>query len=483
MPTSTSQSKARSPAIPRSAVWLERSGGAITTVMMWALTLLYILPANLNFAPSQSMKTTADPTTRTLWLAILGISVGLLAWRFSRAVALLRRLNVYLLLILVLSALSVTWSIAPDFTTLRVIRFLTVVLACMCFALFAWTPRRFQDFLRSILLFVCVASIIFVMTSPEVAIHHEPSPELNHSWKGITYTKNNLGSLAGVCILAWLHGWMSRQVSVIYALMGITAGALCLVGSRSQTSIMATVFAVMFMLLLLRTPGTLRRTMPYLVGGFAAVILIYALAVLRLVHGLEGLLTPIQTLTGKDLTFSGRTKIWGVLNDHIHLSPLLGSGYGAYWVGEYPWSPSYEMKTRLYFYPTEGHNGYLDVINDLGYVGGALMFGYFIQYIRDGLKLFKSDRYQAGIYLAVLFRGFLADMSESHWFNALSVDFVLMTLATAALARSLLQIDLEQRARARIARAAATAAAAGPATVPRPRARTEGLPGGLRRRR
>jgi O-antigen ligase len=187
--------------------------------------------------------------------------------------------------------------------------------------------------------------------------------------------------------------------------------------------------------------------MPYLVGAFATVILIYALAVLRIVPGLEGVLAPIQMLTGKDLSFSGRTNIWYVLSQHIHLSPWLGSGYGAYWIGEDPTSPSYLMLEYLYFYPTEGHNGYLDLINDLGAVGGLLLLGYFVRYIRDGLRVMRIDRGQGGLYLTLLFRGFLADMSESHWINSLSIDFLIMTLATASMARTLLQAHLDRSAR------------------------------------
>jgi O-antigen ligase len=241
---------------------------------------------------------------------------------------------------------------------------------------------------------------------------------------------------------------MTRQVRLIFAAPWVAAGVLCLLGSRSQTSIMAAVFAVMFMLLLMRTPGTLRRSMPYLVGAFAAAILIYALAVLRIVPGLDGLLAPIQMFTGKDNSFSGRTGIWEVLAEHIRLSPWLGSGYGAYWIGQdATWSPSHVMIDVLYFYPTEGHNGYLDVINDLGAVGGLLLLGYFVRYIRDGLRVMRFDRAQGAFYLTLLFRGFLADMSESHWVNALSIDFVIMTLATTAMARTLLQNYLDRSAR------------------------------------
>jgi O-antigen ligase len=270
---------------------------------------------------------------------------------------------------------------------------------------------------------------------------------MKDAWRGITIGKNALGPLSAVCVVTWLHGLLTKQVSLPATVAGMVVSVLCLFGSRSQTSIMSAVFGIIFMLLLMRTPGTMRRSMPYLVGGFAALILIYALAVLRLVPGLEILLSPIQALTGKDLTFSGRAEIWQVLTEHIRFSPWLGSGYGAYWIGPYPTSPSYEMLTRLYFYPTEGHNGYLDIINDLGRVGGVGLFGYFVWYIRDALRLYKVDRAQAALYLTLLFRGFLADMSESHWLNSLHFEFMIMTLATTCLARSLLQIKLDAMAR------------------------------------
>jgi exopolysaccharide production protein ExoQ len=449
---------------PRSAgVWMERSGGALAALVMWALAVVLITPRDFDYT-GRGMFSGGDVSTRIVWLAALVIPAGLLASRSARALAIVRWLNPYLWLLLLLAAASITWSIAPSFTVLRVIRFLTVVLACLSFALFGWKPRRLQDFLRSYLTLVCVASIGFAVFYPEGGIHHVGTPEMLNSWKGVTTGKNILGSLAGVCIIIWLHAWLTHQVRLIFVACGITAGVVCIVGSRSQTSIMAAVFAVMFMLLLLRTPGSMRRSMPYLVGAFATAILIYALAVLRIVPGLEGVLAPIEMLTGKDLSFSGRTNIWYVLSEHIRLSPWLGSGYGAYWVGEdATWSPSHVMIQLLYFYPTEGHNGYLDVINDLGAVGGLLLLGYFVRYIRDGLRVMRIDRAQGALYLTLLFRGFLADMSESHWINALNIDFLIMTLATAAMARTLLQAYLDRSARiAAAARSARLQGAGGP---------------------
>jgi O-antigen ligase len=194
--------------------------------------------------------------------------------------------------------------------------------------------------------------------------------------------------------------------------------------------------------------------MPYLVGLFVVVLLVYSLAVLNLVPGLEFVLKPITMLTGKDQSFSGRTAIWAIINDHIVQAPLLGTGYGAYWV-ESVTSPSYVMERRLYFYPTEAHNGYLDVINDVGWIGAACLIAYLLKYVRQGLRLFSTIRVQGALYLALLFQQLVINLSESRWFSVLSIEFVIMTLATFSMGRLLLQRQLERKAAARAAAAVA----------------------------
>jgi len=79
--------------------------------------------------------------------------------------------------------------------------------------------------------------------------------------------------------------------------------------------------------------------------------------------------------------------------------------------------------------PDGAHNGYLDVINDLGYIGLFLLLGYLIVYIRQSLRLLQIDYAQATLYLALMFQQLLTNLSESHWF-ILSDDFVILTFAT-----------------------------------------------------
>lgn len=424
----------------RSRLWRSDGRGALLpTILLVVQIVIMVVPQGFNYDITAAMPTEGDAISRFTWLFLLGGGMYLAIRHMARVRALLRVINPFLLGFMLLATLSVAWSADPGVTVRRLIRMYTIVLVCIGFAISGWNPRRFQSLMRMLLGMVLVPSAIFCYTNPDIAIHHtEGHAELMNAWHGFTVGKNILGSLASLSTILWLHALLSKQVPPFVALFGAAFSAWLLVMSKSSTSLMATVFAVAFMLILLQSPGSLRRYMPYLVGAFATLVLVYALAVLHIVPGMDAVLVPITLITGKDLTFSGRTDIWYVLGQHIKLYPWLGTGYGAYWVGLDPTSDSYLMVQMLYYYPTEGHNGYLDVVNDLGYVGGACLIAYFVNYLRQALALMRLDRYQGGLYLSLIFRGFLADMSESHWFSALNVDFALMTLATVALARSLI---------------------------------------------
>jgi len=440
-------SKSLSRLLTSARMWApKRKGAFLPSLIMFLTIMIMVVPQGLDFQGINGIPTSSDWLSKVVWQVVLWGCGFLLYKNFSRVKALLPYLNPFLLGVALLALASVLWSIEPAITLRRVIRMMTILAACITFCVTPWNDStRFQDFLRSLATGVVFVSVIFCLTSPDLALHQGGGDEIRDAWHGITVGKNILGSLASTTFLLWLHAWMAKHTTAPKAIGGMAIATVCLIGTRSSTSIMATAFAVMFMLLLLKSPGSMRRYMPYLVSAFAALILIYALAILRLVPSLEILLQPIAALTGKDLTFSNRTAIWQVLDEHIRLAPWLGTGYCAYWIGPTPMSPSYEMLTRLYFYPTEGHNGYLDVINDLGIIGGLFLLGYFWSYIRQALALMKIDRYQGGLYLTLIFRGFIADMSESHWFLAFSFDFAIMSLATFAMGRSLLQAQLDRK--------------------------------------
>jgi O-antigen ligase len=412
-------------------------------IAIWALILLMIIPEGFDYDVQNGalglIPTEGSPFSRTMWLLLLGSSLGLTLSRSGVALKLLRQINPWLFVFMGLAAFSAFWSIDPEVTVRRVLRLVTIVLAAMSLAVTSSQTNRFQSVLRPLLTTLLVASIIFVIVAPELAIMQSDRPELIGAWRGLTTQKNVLGSLAAISLILWVHAWLNNESRGWVVLVGAAVSAICLVNSRSTSSLMATAFSIVLMLMLLRSPPGLRRYLPYLIGLFAATLLVYSLAVLNLVPGSDLLLSPITAITGKDQTFSGRSAIWAVLNEHISYRPWLGSGFGAYWV-QTPDSPSMDMVRRLYFYPIEGHNGYLDVINDLGAVGGLCLVAYLVAFLRQGLKIFAALRPQGALYLVLIFEQLVGNLSESRWFNVLAFDFVIMTLVTVSMGKNLLEL-------------------------------------------
>jgi O-antigen ligase len=63
--------------------------------------------------------------------------------------------------------------------------------------------------------------------------------------------------------------------------------------------------------------------------GLMGLMLVYSLAILKVIPGLGALIQPFVALTGKDMSFSGRTVIWEIMANEIAKHPLLGIGYAA----------------------------------------------------------------------------------------------------------------------------------------------------------
>jgi O-antigen ligase len=422
------------------AGWVDDSKyQTLMTLMICALLFYMTVPVNA-FEP-QTAATVPEPNLlyRTIKVSLLAAGTGLLVWRFSFAMQLAREVNRFFIAFLLLIVLSATWSIEPAITLTRCLAMLTISLVCGGCVMVGWHDRRFQEIVRSFFTLLMVASLIYGIVAPDLAKEQGTGISLQGAWRGVLGQKNGLGHAASIAVFFWVHAYLTREVKIWKFLLGCGVSVACLVLSRSSASLLSATFSVLLLLLLLRAPKGKRRYMAFIIAVFVTTIMLYSLAVLNIFPGLDFLLQPIVSITGKDLTFSGRTQIWAVIRQHISAQPLLGSGYGAYWIGPVPTSPSYVFLTRTSnFYPTEAHNGYLDVLNDLGYVGLVCLLGYVLVFLRQSLGMLKINYVQATLYLALLFEEMINNLTESEWLSSTSFSFAIMTFATFALARSAL---------------------------------------------
>lgn len=417
----------------------------LSAVIAGALAALMSMPASINLLAVVGGELLISVTPLTLTLGFV-LGVKTIASQFGRSKQLLGCVDRYLLAFLILATLSVLWSGFPQITLYRLYRLYALFLICFYFSMVAWTPQKFSKALQPALLFLTLGSIVYYLLSPvgavEVSVYNGiVQPELVGAWKGITLHKNTLGSVASVAAVIAIHALTTRTGSRIVGFVSLLCASVCLVESRSSTSIFAALFATALMLLMLKSPSaSSRRPIRMLSFTLAFFFLIYSLGVLNVVPGLSAIIEPIVAMTGKDMTFSGRTTIWAILNDEIARRPILGAGYAAYWLTPDPMSPSNIFKYRMFIDPGEAHNGYLSVINELGIVGMLALIGYLFTFLRQSMRLMPFDRNKSALFIALLFAEFIANLSEAHWWNLANVNFYIMTLASFDLGRAMLEV-------------------------------------------
>lgn len=324
----------------------------------------------------------------------------------------------WLLTFLGLAAASVLWSDLPQLTLRRVI----ALAGTLVFAIWVaetMTPRRI---LRSIvlgLLIVAAASYVTLAVAPQRAIHGGGSHVGN--WRGALWHKNLLGremALATTLTLAWAAVAPRRQRRMLLIVAGATA--LLVLGARSVTGIVLMVAGLATVILAALPAVNARERLGRRVLLFAAVVAGLAMI------GAFGVV--LLDLLGRDLTLTGRDRVWEVTFDVLRDRVWTGHGFGAFWNGP----AGAEVSRRLGYGMVHAHNGLLQIATSLGIPGVALVVTIYL-----GL-LWRAVRAPALSAVRPAVLGFLAHfallgVSDAVMSgpNSLSLTFTVALLLTA----------------------------------------------------
>jgi exopolysaccharide production protein ExoQ len=428
------------------------AGWAVALGILFWLIFYQNLPWSLDGFSSgvKGPTQTANIGDRIIKVGMIAMSLYAIATHWPLARALTKNINVGFAALMILAPLSALWSIDSTATLLRYTSLVAIVLTCFAISLAGWQPQRFMQLALTPLMLILLASLACGVLYPDRIAEIGTDISQRNAWHGVTHGKNEFGMMSSMSLIMCANLWLAREGrTTLWAMAGTAVSFLCLILSRSNTSLLASVVAVISMVLVMRVPVIRQRYSTPVVVAIASLILLYELVIQNVIPGVNTLMGPILSLVGKDVTFSARSIIWGVIKEHIQGAPWLGSGYGAYWTGPFETSPSYVFIPLMFFYPTEAHNGYLDVINDMGMAGLICLLAFLYWFLRQGIQLLRLDRPRAALYLALLFQEMIIDMSESEWLSRTST-FAILLLATTCLSRGL----LDARARAQPVRAA-----------------------------
>ncbi len=304
----------------------------------------------------------------------------------------------WILVLLVIAIASTAWSQAPFFTFRRSL----VLLATTAFGIYFGSRFTVSEQLR-LLAWTCtlvvLSSFAIALLVPRYGVDHFQHPG---DWQGAFTQKNMLARIMVLSILVFyfVRPVMGRWIRWI----GIAAALALLVLSRSVTG------AIVFAAICATVP--LYRLLRARITFAIPVVIALIVAALGSTVIVASSLSDILHLVNRSPRLTGRTDLWDAVFAAIMKRPFLGYGFNGFWQGMQGESASVLLTVR---WPAlHSHNGFLDLMLDLGFLGLiTFVIGYF-HLLRRAIELIRKVRGPLPIWLCTyLAFMFFYNLSES----------------------------------------------------------------------
>ncbi|MFZ1181694.1 MAG: O-antigen ligase family protein [Herbaspirillum sp.] len=359
-----------------------------------------------------------------------------LAWRNRYwTLRLAQRLNPLLIAMTLYCLSSILWSSYPIVTLKRSVQLIGLILVGITISAPAVGKHQLIRSILYTLMTLMAFSLVVALALPHIGVDHE----LGGAWRGVLLQKNTLGAISGLCVLFWIKESRDNAFPRPICWFGILFGLFMLIMSKSSTSMLVTMLGAGTYLLA-------RRRYLSVEFGIRRLLLILAIIILCGLHAfyvMQGRLpewdewfAPLGALLNKSADLTGRTHIWHMTLLEIQKHPVFGIGYGAFWLGE--GSRSHTIIDALRWNPLQAHNGYLDILNELGIVGIVLMSGVFIFHMFSLAQLARIDREEAAIHLSILVLILISNLSESAVFRGVMFQNILFIYSSTAVSAQLM---------------------------------------------
>jgi len=291
---------------------------------------------------------------------------------------------------------------------------------------FYLSDRFSTEQLMRLLMFVgtvgAILSTILALVLPAYGIYHRGG---GSEWQGICSHKNALGVGMAFLLTPVFFSYQRPLLKV-----GYSALLLFLIGmSQSRGSWFVTAGVILFTawVPLFRRLKS-KESLLLIVATTSAAI---AMVVLGLLY-----LDPLMRFIGKDSTLTGRTDIYLAVLESIFKHPLLGYGFGAFWVATNP--EPFLIGLRIHWM-TIGYaeNGLLEFWLELGTVGLGLVLIMFGKAIRESVRLIRSPFYnpRVGWFTSIIFLELISNIEAGQVMVPGTINWVMTLIAFIGLAK------------------------------------------------
>ncbi len=338
---------------------------------------------------------TSNVVNQLLYSGLFIISIITLIPKFSEFVTLIKR-EKFLSLFLLWCLLTTVWSDYSFVSFKRLFQTITVFLVFSAFLLHYKDEKDVIKYLRIILFLYLGISILVVVVIPGAK-----DPQFGY-WRGFASTKNVLGQVANVCIiLSYIVFSRSKNKMKWIAGVMVVVSVALLLGTRSSTSLITFITVLTLSSIIsgnkIFEPVGLGRTVSMLI------IFTFASLIAAIAYFAPEMWKTIPEAAGKDVSFTGRSDLWSYIIIEIQKHPFTGAGYQGFWVVD---SPEVLMLYEVFVWlPNQAHNGYLDMINEVGLIGFGIFVLMIASYFINSFRL-KTVNTWAWIIVATLIINF-----------------------------------------------------------------------------
>ncbi|MBC8185140.1 O-antigen ligase family protein [candidate division KSB1 bacterium] len=285
----------------------------------------------------------------------------------------------FLSFFLIWCLISITWSDFSFVSFKRWFRIFSVALICISFLLHVRSDYNIIKYIKLILYPYVILSLFVVLFIPGA------TDPMFDTWRGFASTKNHLGQMSLISILLCfiILNVKCSHKEKIFTYFILMISLILLVGSTSTTSILALlVFLSLSSLLFIDSIFK-----PLGIGNSFTVILISGMLLIFITIMVVApqLISVIPNAFGKDMTFTGRIDLWDYMFREINKHLLFGAGYQSFWVMEN--IDLIILYEEFVWLPLQSHNGYIDIINEVGLIGFFLFVLMLVFYFINLIKL------------------------------------------------------------------------------------------------
>ncbi|BCA63398.1 hypothetical protein HMP09_2632 [Sphingomonas sp. HMP9] len=295
-----------------------------------------------------------------------------------------------LLLSLGYCALSLLWAIEPGLGARRLV--LTAMVLWAVFALVRYIgPERSATILRALMALLLLVNFAVVFRFPAIGIHGLGEADLAGNWRGIMGQKNFAGFTCAMTII--LFAFPVQKVAIAARIGIILAAAVFLLLTHSATSFGVGIAALVAGALFDRAT-TLRGQSRLAAPAWTWVPLAVVAAIFV---SMAIAPAPYVDLLRDPAGFTGRYGIWTALIQLYADRPWLGVGYGSLWdLGS--GGPIHAYAHGWVAEVSQGHNGYLDLLAQIGAPGTLVVL--FATLVWPLQRLLRGGNQRARVFSA-----------------------------------------------------------------------------------